>query len=226
VRGESRIAALAGLPVALWKSKGATVMSKTFKALVLMILGITALAGCRSMTGRSAGTFLDDANTSAKVKSAIASVKFGTVTQVDVDTSNGVVYLTGSAVTEDSKQHILQAARGAAEGKPVVDHLTVSIPRAAAPSTLEPLNKRFSRIESEPGGTDAKGRFVAYDKSGNQVATIYSIAAADLRRGGIAALDTGDRRVDHVSVYPHPGSDGMQYHVVLWHVNRQQAEAQ
>jgi hyperosmotically inducible protein len=220
--------------------------NRTFQSLAVLALVIAALTGCRTATGRTAGTYVDDATTTAKVKTALASTRIGTIGRVDVDSRNGVVYLTGSATSEESKQQILEAARGAADGKPVVDNLMVAgqTPPAAAhehdqaptahdagsqaaasPVTAAPFTNRFSRVESEPGGTDGTKRFVAFDKSGKQVATIYAIEARDLRQRGVADLDTSDRRIDHVSVYPHPGSDGMQYHVVLWHVDRQEAGA-
>jgi len=49
------------------------------------------------------------------------------------------------------------------------------------------------------------------------------IPASEFAGTPAETLDSGERRIDHVSIYPHPGSDGLQYHVVLWHVNRAEA---
>ena len=70
-----------------------------------------ALAGCTSMTGRSAGQNIDDAAISAAVKTKLASDKVATLTSVDVDTVNGTVYLNGTVSDAAAKQRAASLAR-------------------------------------------------------------------------------------------------------------------
>ena len=209
-------------------------MTRVTRSIAVLAAMLFLVAGCRSVTGRTTGQWVDDKTTTAKVKTALASTRFGTLTRVDVDTFDGTVYLSGMVQNEGVKQELLDAARGAAQGKPVVSNLAVSgqavgrsgeteSPPAASPATTAPLSRvKFSRMDAEPG---AQNRFAAYDRTGKRVATVYALPASDVREEGIADLDTGERRIEHVSIYPHPGSDGMQYHVVLWHVTREEAAA-
>jgi hypothetical protein len=236
--------------------------SKLFTFATVVAALTIALTGCRTITGRTAGTFVDDTTTTTKVKTAIASTQIGTLTRVDVDTRQGVVYLTGTAMSPQNKQQIFEAARAASEGKPVVDNVVVTgeKPAAASPTsaaaspsteTRSPATDGSSNPSRSPGQQPSAGqqiaaappamaqlkfgrmerdadpsaidRWAAYDQQGQRVATVYTIPAQRMDPQGVANLDAGERRIDHISIYPHPGSDGQQYHVVLWHVSRQDA---
>src|SRR6185312_2216338 len=71
-----------------------------------------------------------------------------------------------------------------------------------------------------------EGPFLAYDHQGNLVSTIYMIPMKDLTaEKKWADLAAPGGRVDHVSLYfnaGHPGVQEPHYHVVLWHVTKQQ----
>lgn len=88
-------------------------------ALAAAIAGLLAVAGCSttgedSSSGTSAGTYVDDATVTAKVKTAIASdAGVKAAANVNVETDKGVVQLSGFA---DSKE---QAARAVAAAKKV-----------------------------------------------------------------------------------------------------------
>ena len=66
------------------------------------------------------------------------------------------------------------------------------------------------------------GPFLAYDRSGQLVSTIYMIPMKDItaqKKFDDLAAPGGD--VDHVSMYynaGHPGVPDPHYHVVMWHV--------
>lgn len=70
------------------------------------------------------------------------------------------------------------------------------------------------------------GPFLAYDHQGKLVSTIYMIPLKDLsERKKFDDLPAPGGRVDHVSLYynaGHPGVPDPHYHVVLWHVSKQQ----
>ena len=78
---------------------------------VLGVVLAAGLAACTSTTGRSAGRNIDDAAITASVKSKFAADSARTLTSVDVDTVNGIVYLTGTVPDAAAKQHASQIAR-------------------------------------------------------------------------------------------------------------------
>jgi hypothetical protein len=75
-------------------------------------------------------------------------------------------------------------------------------------------------------GTLPAGPFLAYDHQGKLVSTIYMIPIKDItEQKKFADLLAPGGNVDHVSLYfnaGHPGVPDPHYHVVLWHVPRQQ----
>ena len=70
------------------------------------------------------------------------------------------------------------------------------------------------------------GPFLAYDHKGKLVSTIYMIPMKDLsEQKKFADLPVPGGRVDHVSLYfnaGHPGVPNPHYHIILWHVSKQQ----
>jgi hypothetical protein len=70
------------------------------------------------------------------------------------------------------------------------------------------------------------GPFLAYDHTGNLVSTIYMIPLKDLNdQKKFDYLSAPGGHVDHLSLYynaGHPGVPDPHYHIVLWHVSKQQ----
>jgi hypothetical protein len=66
------------------------------------------------------------------------------------------------------------------------------------------------------------GPFLAYDRGGQLVSTIYMIPLADIEgQKQFDNLAVGDDNVESVDLYynaGHPGVESPHYHVVLWHV--------
>jgi osmotically-inducible protein OsmY len=90
---------------------------------MLVLMAVTA--GCSSMTGKSAGTNVDDATITAQVKSKLAAEKVATLTKVDVDTNRGTVYLTGNVENETIKERATEIARQVAGVRDVVNNLKI-----------------------------------------------------------------------------------------------------
>lgn len=71
------------------------------------------------------------------------------------------------------------------------------------------------------------GPFLAYDKDGALVSTIYMLPNKDLNDGKtFVDLEAATAPVDHVDVVHnagHPGVDMPHLHVVLWHVSKEKA---
>jgi hyperosmotically inducible protein len=75
------------------------------------------------MTGKSAGTTLDDATITASVKSRLVAEKASNLTRVDVDTNSGIVSLNGTVATLEHRARAEQIAREAAGVKQVINNL-------------------------------------------------------------------------------------------------------
>jgi hypothetical protein len=73
------------------------------------------------------------------------------------------------------------------------------------------------------------GPFLAYDRQGTLVSTIYMFTLQDLgARKSFDELAVAHAKVDHVDVYPndgHPGVPIPHYHVILWYIPEEQAHA-
>ena len=73
------------------------------------------------------------------------------------------------------------------------------------------------------------GPFLAYDRQGTLVSTIYMIPVKDLTaRKAFDNLAAAHEKVDHVDLHynaGHPGVAEPHYHLVIWHVPSQQAAA-
>lgn len=68
------------------------------------------------------------------------------------------------------------------------------------------------------------GPFLAYDRSGELVSTIYMVPIEDLKPGkSFNDLGVSGDAVDHVDVQfnaGHPGVEKPHAHIVLWHVKK------
>ncbi len=109
-------------------------MRAVIKVLALVAMVGFIAAGCRSMTGESAGQNVDDTKLTTEVKAKLTADKTSNLTRVGVNTVQGTVYLTGVV---DTPQHKARAAEIAAETKgvrQVVNNLQVSQSPAASPA--------------------------------------------------------------------------------------------
>ncbi|HTH15783.1 MAG TPA: DUF5602 domain-containing protein [Magnetospirillum sp.] len=119
-----------------------------------------------------------------------------------------------------------------------------AVPAAAAdldksppPAPYQAVSKLVALPDFLPGmGTlyvDPKtlpaGPFLAYDRSGKLVSTIYMIPIEDINaHKKFDDLKTSGHKVDHVDLVFNPGHPGVEkphYHVVLWHVPASEAAA-
>ena len=73
------------------------------------------------------------------------------------------------------------------------------------------------------------GPFLAYDRQGNLVSSVYMIPVKDISaHKAFNNLAAAKEKVDHVDMYynaGHPGVAEPHYHVVIWYVSPQQAAA-
>jgi len=100
-------------------------MRYLLRSMLVLTLLMAFTTGCTSMTGKSAGTNVDDATITASVKTKLAEEKMSTLTKIDVDTNRGTVYLTGNVADENLKARATQIARGVSGVREVVNNLKV-----------------------------------------------------------------------------------------------------
>src|SRR5438309_6377113 len=67
-------------------------------------------SGCTSLTGETAGQYVDDSTITATVKSKLVGEKAANFTRVNVDTTNKVVSLSGIVESPDQKKRAEQLA--------------------------------------------------------------------------------------------------------------------
>ena len=92
-------------------------------SLVLMTLLI--IGGCTSMTGQTAGQYVDDTTITASVKAKLVGEKTANLTRIDVETTNQIVTLTGIVESADQKAKAEQLTRQVSGVKSVRNNLQV-----------------------------------------------------------------------------------------------------
>jgi hypothetical protein len=93
----------------------------------------------------------------------------------------------------------------------------------ALPDFLPGLGALYVQPATLPAGP-----FLAYDRNDQLVSTIYMIPLEDIEaQKTFDDLAVGGERVESVDLYynaGHPGVEKPHYHVVLWHVAKDDAE--
>lgn len=93
-------------------------------AIFFVVLSIFAV-GCRSTTGESFGQNIDDKTILASVKSKLVAEKASNLTRVNVDVTNGTVYLTGNVESAQQKTRAEQVAHDVKGVRSVVNNLQI-----------------------------------------------------------------------------------------------------
>jgi len=111
------------------------------------------------------------------------------------------------------------------------------VQQTAPPSNYKKVSTLVSLPDFVPGlgtlyvdpTTLPAGPFLAYDRQGNLVSSVYMIPVKDITaHKAFNNLTAAKEKVDHVDMYynaGHPGVAEPQYHVVVWYVSPQQAGA-
>ncbi len=98
------------------------------KKLGVLLLAMTLVFGPAmiSMAAQSTGGIMDDSAITAHIKAKLAKdVRLGTLTGIEVNTTDGVVTLAGKVKSNDEKQAIEEIARSVDGVKDVKDALQV-----------------------------------------------------------------------------------------------------
>jgi osmotically-inducible protein OsmY len=101
-------------------------MTRAFRSILGVLVVLALVAGCQSMTGKTAGQNIDDGGITAAVKAKLVADKASNLTRVNVDTTNGTVYLNGAVEDSTTKARAEQLAWQAKGVKAVVNNLQVT----------------------------------------------------------------------------------------------------
>jgi len=101
-------------------------MTRALHSVVGILVVLALVSGCQSMTGKTAGQNIDDGGITAAVKAKLVADKVSNLTRVNVDTTNGTVYLNGAVEDATTKTRVEQLAWQAKGVKAVVNNLQVT----------------------------------------------------------------------------------------------------
>ena len=91
----------------------------------IALAALLVVSGCSSMTGQTAGQYMDDSTITASVKAKLVGDKTANLTRIDVDTTNQVVTLNGIVESADQKAKAEQLARQVGGVKSVKNNLQI-----------------------------------------------------------------------------------------------------
>ena len=169
------------------------------RALLAACVGIVALAGCQTATGRTAGTFVDDSATTAAVKSRIIAERPANLTSVGVETVNGVTYLTGVVGTPEQRLRAEQLAWQVEGVRQVVNNIQVQRPPvavapAAAVPTAPPVTVQRRAVLGTVSSVDvARGQVTVATGTEQLLLQLPADVVRDLRPGDQLSLDMSVR---------------------------------
>jgi osmotically-inducible protein OsmY len=98
-------------------------MGKFVGSVCAVVALLWTLAGCQALTGRTLGQNIDDTNITAAVKARLAREKVSSLTRISVNTTDGVVALSGVVESEEQKSRAEDITRGVGGVKSVVNNL-------------------------------------------------------------------------------------------------------
>jgi hyperosmotically inducible protein len=107
------------------KTKDGRKMKTGLKVSSVVLAALLVISGCTSMTGQTAGQYVDDSTITASVKAKLVGDKTANLTRIDVDTTNQVVTLNGIVESADQKAKAEQLARQVGGVKSVKNNLQV-----------------------------------------------------------------------------------------------------
>jgi hyperosmotically inducible protein len=100
--------------------------SSTFSLIVLlMATPVVSIVGCTSLTGQTAGQYVDDRTITTTVKAKLVADKAANLTRVDVDTTNRVVSLNGIVQSREHKVRAEQLAMQVSGVREVKNNLQI-----------------------------------------------------------------------------------------------------
>ena len=100
-------------------------MKKVIFMTVLMVFGLALFSGCASMTGRTAGEYIDDSNITTQANAIIVNDPDAQYWKIDVSSTNGNVVLAGYIHDKKAEDRIVAKIRQIKGVKSVKSNLKV-----------------------------------------------------------------------------------------------------
>ena len=100
-------------------------MNTRLKISSIVLATLLVVSGCTSMTGQTAGQYVDDSTITASVKTKLVGDKTANLTRIEVDTTNQVVTLNGIVESADQKAKAEQLTREVGGVKSIKNNLQV-----------------------------------------------------------------------------------------------------
>ena len=107
-------------------------------AVAAILLFSFAVAGCQTLTTRTAREYIDDKWALHEAKGRIAAQHLRTLTAVNVDVNRGTVYLMGTVATPEQKVLFEKIALDVEGVHHVVNNLEVESELASSPPSASP----------------------------------------------------------------------------------------
>jgi hyperosmotically inducible protein len=86
-------------------------MKKVIFMAVLMVFGLALFSGCASITGRTAGEYIDDSSITTEVNAIIVKDPDAQYLKIDVSSTNGNVVLQGFIHDRTAEERIVAKIR-------------------------------------------------------------------------------------------------------------------
>ncbi len=100
-------------------------MKKVIFMAVLMVFGLALFSGCASMTGRTAGEYIDDSNITTQANAIIVKDPDAQYLKIDVSSTDGNVVLQGFIHDRTAEERIVAKIRQIKGVKSVKSNLKV-----------------------------------------------------------------------------------------------------
>ena len=98
-------------------------MLRKLQSILLMMALLGVFSGCQALTGETLGENIDDTTITTTVKAKLAADKGSTLTRVQVDTTRGVVQLSGVVQSAGDRSRAEQITREVSGVRSVVNNL-------------------------------------------------------------------------------------------------------
>ncbi len=94
---------------------------KVWNGYAVGVMAVLMLVGCATTSSReSPGEFLDDAAITAQVKSSLVADPMVRGSAIGVETTQGVVHLTGTVKSEQERHRAIQLVQGVAGVREII----------------------------------------------------------------------------------------------------------
>ncbi|WP_447968142.1 BON domain-containing protein [Nitrospira sp. M1] len=93
----------------------------------LIMMSMVLIMGCQSMTGKTAGTTVDDALITSSVNAKLAGDSMASMARIDVDTERGEVLLSGIVESSEARERAENLARQVEGVTHVTNNLQVEL---------------------------------------------------------------------------------------------------